>query len=210
MILVDQAQALEPSISAQIMELHHGGHHRAYVSNLNAAVQKVSALVEAKDVAEQIALQETIKFNGGGHINHSLFWKNLAPSSSQDADPASAPRLSERIVETWGSVDNFRAAFNAELLGIKGSGWGWLVVQSGAQKPWLRIVTTKDQDVPGTQDETPIIGIDMWEHAYYLQVRRRARDKLQRPLSNAALIPVPEREGCLRQEHLECGQLEDG
>ncbi|KAH8882291.1 manganese superoxide dismutase precursor [Thozetella sp. PMI_491] len=156
--------ALEPSISAQIMELHHSKHHQTYVTNLNKAMQSLADAVASSDVPNQIALQAAIKFNGGGHINHSLFWQNLSPASSADAQPAAAPGLVAEVEKTWGSLDQFRDTFSAALLGIQGSGWGWLV----KEKTGLRIITTKDQDPP-VAGEVPIFGVDMWEHAYYLQ-----------------------------------------
>lgn len=161
--------ALEPHISAQIMELHHSKHHQAYVTNLNKALEAHVAAVAANDVATQIALQQAIKFNGGGHINHSLFWKNLAPAGSDDAKVDAAKDLIAAIESTWGSLDSFKKTFSATLLGIQGSGWGWLV-REGSQQGRLRIVTTKDQD-PVVGGDVPIFGVDMWEHAYYLQVR---------------------------------------
>ncbi|XWW92781.1 hypothetical protein V2A60_000708 [Cordyceps javanica] len=156
--------ALEPSISKQIMELHHGKHHQAYVTNLNAALKSYAAA----DVAGQIALQQALKFNGGGHINHSLFWENLAPAGTPEADlagGAAAPTLAAALAQTWGSVDDFKKAFAAALLGLQGSGWGWLVKDA---RGGLRIITTKDQD-PVVGPEIPVFGVDMWEHAYYLQ-----------------------------------------
>jgi len=159
-------QALEPYISAQIMELHHTKHHAAYVANLNKALQSHVAAVTSSDIAAQIALQAAIKFNGGGHINHSLFWQNLTPPKSAEAKPDAAPSLTAEITKAWGSLDEFKKAFSAALLGIQGSGWGWLVKDAGAG---LRIVTTKDQD-PVVGGEVPVFGVDMWEHAYYLQV----------------------------------------
>jgi len=157
------------------MELHHSKHHRAYVDNLNAAVQQLSAAIEGQDVASQISLQEVVRFNGGGHLNHALFWESLTPASSAEAKMTSAPKLSARIAATWGSFETFQASFTAALLGIKGSGWGWLVSQASAEgPPGLRIVTTKDQDLPGTEADVPIFGVDMWEHAYYLQVKKPA------------------------------------
>lgn len=144
------------------MELHHSKHHQAYVTNLNSALQRYATA----SVPDQIALQAAIKFNGGGHINHSLFWQNLAPAnSSVTAMEASAPTLSAAISASWGSPETFKASFTSALMGIQGSGWGWLVKDGNA----LRIVTTKDQD-PIVGGEVPIFGVDMWEHAYYLQV----------------------------------------
>ncbi|KAK4041269.1 Manganese/iron superoxide dismutase [Parachaetomium inaequale] len=159
--------ALEPHISAQIMELHHARHHQAYVTNLNKALESHVAAVAAGDVAAQIALQQVVKFNGGGHINHSLFWKNLAPAGSEDASVAQAKGLVAEIEKTWGSFDGFKTAFSAALMGIQGSGWGWLVKEAG-NGAGLRIVTTKDQD-PVVGGDVPVFGVDMWEHAYYLQ-----------------------------------------
>ncbi|KAJ3531981.1 hypothetical protein NM208_g8641 [Fusarium decemcellulare] len=156
--------ALEPSISAQIMELHHSKHHQAYVTNLNAALKNYATATSTNDIAGQIALQSAIKFNGGGHINHSLFWENLSPSSSPDSKPESAPTLVVEITKTWGSFEAFQEAVKKVLLGLQGSGWGWLVKDAHG----LRLVTTKDQD-PVVGGEVPIFGIDMWEHAYYLQ-----------------------------------------
>lgn len=154
------------------MELHHSKHHQAYVTNLNKALFDLAAAVQANDIDKQITLQSAINFNGGGHINHSLFWQNLAPASSPEASrpEESAPSLLAEISQTWGSLDAFKQAFSAKLLTIQGSGWGWLVkvAGSGNRKP-LQIVTTKDQDpVPNTF--VPVFGVDMWEHAYYLQV----------------------------------------
>ncbi|KAL2018019.1 hypothetical protein VTK56DRAFT_1335 [Thermocarpiscus australiensis] len=159
--------ALEPHISAQIMELHHSKHHRAYVTNLNKALESHAAALAANDIAAQIALQQTIKFNGGGHINHSLFWKNLAPADTSETGLDAAKELVAAIEKTWGSFDSFKKAFSAALLGIQGSGWGWLV-REGGNGAGLRIVTTKDQD-PVVWGDVPIFGVDMWEHAYYLQ-----------------------------------------
>jgi len=166
------------------MELHHSKHHAAYVTNLNSALSSHIAAVASGDVASQIALQAAIKFNGGGHINHSLFWQNLAPAGTKEAAPDAAPSLSVEIEKTWGGVDGFKKAFGTALLGIQGSGWGWLV--KDPTNFGLRIVTTKDQD-PVVGGEVPIIGVDMWEHAYYLQVRHPA---------------LPSRTSVSRQDHV--------
>lgn len=146
------------------MELHHSKHHQTYVNNLNNALKTYAAATSSNDIPQQIALQSAIKFNGGGHINHSLFWENLTPATSPEADPKSAPALIGEINKVWGSLDSFKGAFNKALLGLQGSGWGWLVKDAQG----LRIVTTKDQD-PVVGGEVPIFGVDMWEHAYYLQ-----------------------------------------
>ena len=162
-------QALEPVISKQIMELHHQKHHQTYVANLNKALASHAEAFAAGDLPRQLGLQSAIRFNGGGHVNHSLFWANLAPPRSAETRPAeAAPKLSAAIDGAFGSMDKFRDRMNESLLGIQGSGWGWLVRTQAGTGP-LRIVTTKDQDVVAAED-VPIIGIDMWEHAYYLQV----------------------------------------
>ncbi|KAK0636127.1 superoxide dismutase [Bombardia bombarda] len=150
------------------MELHHSKHHQTYVTNLNRALESHHAAILANDIAAQIALQPVIKFNGGGHINHALFWQNLAPESDEGAKPDAAPSLVAEITKRWGSVDKFKENFSSALLGIQGSGWGWLVKEEGEGAGALRIITTQNQD-PVFSGEVPIIGVDMWEHAYYLQ-----------------------------------------
>ncbi|XXH05253.1 hypothetical protein Hte_011678 [Hypoxylon texense] len=158
--------ALEPSISKQIMELHHQKHHQTYITNLNKALE-VSAKAQSEGKLQDAAAQlGAIRFNGGGHINHSLFWEGLAPASSGDAKLSSAPKLAKAIENTWGDFDTFKKTFNAALLGIQGSGWGWLVKEAVTGQ--LRIVTLANQEAVVVGD-TPLFGVDMWEHAYYLQ-----------------------------------------
>jgi Fe-Mn family superoxide dismutase len=150
------------------MTLHHTKHHQTYVNNLNAAFASQATALSAQNIPELIGLQQKIKFNGGGHINHSLFWKNLAPyESAATKIESAAPTLNAAIEAQFGSVGDFIKTFNTVLLGIQGSGWGWLVADKIGGKGKLEIVTTKDQDpVTGA---VPIFGVDMWEHAYYLQ-----------------------------------------
>lgn len=151
------------------MELHHSKHHQAYVTNLNKALGDFQAAAKANDLDKQITLQSAINFNGGGHINHTLFWQNLTPASSPDTKPEAAKNLMAEINSTWGGVPAFKDAFSAKLLAIQGSGWGWLVKLEG--KDQLQIITTKDQD-PVPNAFVPVFGVDMWEHAYYLQVSK--------------------------------------
>ncbi|GAP89715.1 putative superoxide dismutase [Rosellinia necatrix] len=158
--------ALEPSISKQIMELHHDKHHQTYVTNLNKAVAASAEATAEGRLHDAAAQLSAIRFNGGGHINHSLFWEGLSPSSSPDAKPSAAPTLQVAIDSTWGSIDKFKATFGTALLGIQGSGWGWLVKEAGTGQ--LRIVTLANQEAVVVGD-TPLLGVDMWEHAYYLQ-----------------------------------------
>ncbi|KAI1469489.1 superoxide dismutase [Daldinia caldariorum] len=159
--------ALQPAISKQIMELHHTKHHQTYITSLNKALElyaKAQAESRLQDAAAQLP---AIRFNGGGHINHSLFWEGLAPSSSGDSRiDAVAPKLEAAIKRTWGTFAKFQEVFGAALLGIQGSGWGWLVKEAVTDQ--LRIVTLANQEAVVVGD-TPLVGVDMWEHAYYLQ-----------------------------------------
>ncbi|KAF9260390.1 manganese superoxide dismutase [Marasmius fiardii PR-910] len=165
--------ALEPYISQEIMTLHHTKHHQTYVNALNAAEQ---AYAKASTPKERIALQAALKFNGGGHINHSLFWKNLAPNKTKGGNGGvlNEGPLKKAIEEVWGSFDNFKGQFNTTTAGIQGSGWGWLGVNPQSKR--LEIVTTANQDPLLTH--TPVIGVDIWEHAFYLQYKNVKADYL--------------------------------
>lgn len=147
------------------MKLHHTKHHNTYVTNLNNALQAQINAISSNDIVGQLYNQRIINFHAGGHINHTLFWTNLAPASSSSAKTSSAPKLTAAINARWGSIDSFKEKFNAVLLGIQGSGWGWLVqdVESGG----LEIVTTRDQDIV-PKGKKPVFGVDFWEHAYYI------------------------------------------
>ncbi|KAG6328659.1 hypothetical protein ID866_10430 [Astraeus odoratus] len=153
--------ALEPYISEQIMKLHHTKHHQTYVNGLNAAEE---AYAKSTSTRERIALQSALKFNGGGHINHSLFWKNLSPADEHGGKLADGP-LKQALERDFGSVDEFKKKFNTATAAIQGSGWGWLGFNSTTKK--LEIVTTPNQDP--LISHTPILGVDIWEHAFYLQ-----------------------------------------
>lgn len=141
---------------------------KTYVTNLNNALKTLATAQRNNDILTQIQLQSAIKFHGGGHINHSIFWQNLAPPKSADASLAAAPKLSAAIEQTFGDLAAFKKKFSAALLAIQGSGWGWLVKYE-EENGRLGIVTTKDQDPIVGVGEVPIFGVDMWEHAYYLQ-----------------------------------------
>ncbi|KAF8876864.1 superoxide dismutase [Mn], mitochondrial [Infundibulicybe gibba] len=157
--------ALEPYISRQIMELHHKKHHQTYVNALNAAE---AAYAKASTPKERIALQAALKFNGGGHINHSLFWKNMAPPASEKKGHGGVLKdgpLKKAIEQTFGSLDNLKKEFNTATLGIQGSGWGWLGLNPNTKR--LEVTTTANQDP--LLSHVPIIGVDIWEHAFYLQ-----------------------------------------
>jgi Fe-Mn family superoxide dismutase len=162
--------ALEPYISEEIMRLHHTKHHQAYVGGLNAAEE---AYANADSTAKKIALQPALRFNGGGHINHSLFWTNLAPVSSGGGQLTSGP-LEKAFVRDFGSFDEFKKIFNTTTAAVQGSGWGWLGYHKFSRK--LEVVTTSNQDP--LLSHIPIIGIDVWEHAFYLQYKNVKPDYL--------------------------------
>lgn len=123
---VDDYGALEPAVSGKIMELHHKNHHQTYVNSFNDASEKLAAAQSKSDIAAQIALQPLVNFHGGGHVNHSLFWENLAPKSQGGGEPPSG-KLGDAIQTTFGGLDAFQGEFNKALAGIQGSGWAWLV-----------------------------------------------------------------------------------
>lgn len=158
----DDYGALEPSISGKIMELHHKNHHQTYVTSFNNFSEQLQAAESKSDIASQIALQPMINFHGGGHVNHSLFWENLAPKSQGGGEPPSGA-LSKAIDETYGSLDAFKGKFNTALAGIQGSGWAWLVKDT--QTGNIAIQTYANQD-PVVGRYQPLLGIDAWEHAY--------------------------------------------
>src|SRR5579872_3786027 len=160
--------ALAPFISADIQHLHHDAHHAAYVKNLNAALEKHSdwqsktieeILVSLDKLPEDI--KTTVRNNGGGHFNHSMFWKMMAPKKGQ----APQGTLLDKIQSSFGDFENFKKEFSQSAVKIFGSGWQWLVWDNGQ----LKLMSTPNQDSPISQDKTPILGLDVWEHAYYLQ-----------------------------------------
>ncbi|KIW77319.1 hypothetical protein AYO21_10393 [Fonsecaea monophora] len=161
--------ALEPAISGKIMELHHSKHHQTYVNSYNDAADKYAAAEAKDDIAAKIALQPLINFHGGGHVNHSLFWENLAPKNSGGGEPPSG-ELAKVIDTTYGSLEELKKKFNAALAGIQGSGWAWLVKDT--QTGNISIQTYANQD-PVVGRYKPLLGVDAWEHAYYLQYQNR-------------------------------------
>jgi Fe-Mn family superoxide dismutase len=176
--------ALEPHIDAMTMEIHHDKHHNAYVTNLNKAIAGNAAL-ESKTIEALITdfgsvpepIRAAVRNNGGGHANHSMFWKLLAPT------PGGAPtgKLADNLNAAFGSFDAFKEKLEAAGVGRFGSGWAWLVVNNGK----LEIVSTANQDSPlmgraiaGCEGK-PILGVDVWEHAYYLKYQNRRADYLK-------------------------------
>lgn len=167
--------ALEPNIDARTMEIHHGKHHQGYVNKLNAALEGHDGIA-AKSIEAILAdinsVPESIRTavinNGGGHANHSLFWQILSPSGGG----APAGSLAEAINATFGSFDQFKEAFTNEALGRFGSGWAWFGLADGK----IHVGSTKNQDSPIMMGHTPLLGIDVWEHAYYLHYQNRRPD----------------------------------
>ena len=144
------------------MELHHSKHHQTYVNSYNSATEQLAAATASESPSAQISLQPLINFHGGGHINHSLFWENLAPKNSGGGEPPSG-MLGKAIDQAYGGLDGLKKVMNAKLAGIQGSGWAWLVkdTETGA----LQVRTYANQD-PVVGQFKPLLGIDAWEHAY--------------------------------------------
>jgi Fe-Mn family superoxide dismutase len=157
--------ALAPHISAQIMELHHSKHHAAYVAGANTALEKLAEARDANDFANINRFQKDLAFHLGGHTNHSIFWKNLTPDSQERP----SGELASAIDEFFGSFDKFRAHFNAAALGLQGSGWAFLAWDAiGSQ---LIIEQLYDQQGNIAAGTTPLLMLDMWEHAFYLDYK---------------------------------------
>ncbi|KAG6374170.1 Manganese/iron superoxide dismutase [Boletus reticuloceps] len=152
------------------MKLHHTRHHQGYVNGLNAAEKSYT---ETSSTREKIALQSALKFNGGGHINHSLFWTNMSPADKDGGKLEDGP-LKQALEREFGSVEEFKKKFNATTAAVQGSGWGWLGYNASTKK--LELVTTANQDPLITH--VPIIGVDIWEHAFYLQYHNVKADYL--------------------------------
>jgi Fe-Mn family superoxide dismutase len=166
--------ALEPYIDKETMVLHHDKHHAAYVNNLNEAI-KGNGTIEKMSIEEILQnldsipeeIRTKVRNNGGGHYNHSLFWKFMTAKPSQPEE-----KLTQAIEATFGSLDTFKEKFTTCAISHFGSGWAWLVLDNGK----LNILDTSNQDSPLTDSKTPILGIDVWEHAYYLKYQNRRAD----------------------------------
>ncbi len=170
------ADALEPSIDKTTMEIHHGRHHKAYVDNLNKALESAPDLQNKsiEDLLRNIKsvpanIQTAVRNNGGGHANHSMFWEIMGPK----AGGAPTGDLAQAINSTFGGFDQFKAKIKENALGQFGSGWSWLVVGGDGK---LQAVKTPNQDSPYMDGHTPILGIDVWEHAYYLKYQNKRAD----------------------------------
>lgn len=168
--------ALEPNIDAQTMEIHHDKHHAGYVNNLNKALEGHADL-QGKTLEELLgsidslpeSIRTAVRNNGGGHANHSMFWQIMSPNGG--GEPTG--ELATAINNAFGSFDNFKTQFAAAGAGRFGSGWAWLLV---APDGTLSITSTPNQDSPLMEGKTPVLGIDVWEHAYYLKYQNRRPD----------------------------------
>jgi Fe-Mn family superoxide dismutase len=169
--------ALEPHIDAQTMQIHHGKHHATYVTNLNAALEKHPDL-QNKSAEELIKslnavpedIRTAVRNNGGGHVNHTMFWQIMGPGNGG----APSGQIADVIKNTFGGFDQFKEQLNKAGLGRFGSGWAWLVDHGGK----LAIESTANQDNPMMEGKKPILGVDVWEHAYYLKYQNRRADYL--------------------------------
>jgi Fe-Mn family superoxide dismutase len=172
------SDALEPYIDKMTMEIHHAKHHGAYVTNLNKALESAPALA-GKSIEELLAnncaavpenIRTAVRNNGGGHINHSMFWQIMGPKAG--GEPTG--KLAEAIKSTFGSFDQFKTKLTEAGMGRFGSGWAWLVSHAGK----LEIYSTANQDSPVMEGKHPIMGVDVWEHAYYLKYQNRRAEYL--------------------------------
>ena len=170
--------ALEPHIDKMTMEIHHGKHHNAYVTNLNKALESAPALA-GKTIEELLAnncaivpenIRTAVRNNGGGHINHSMFWKIMGPN----AGGPPIGNVAQAITGAFGSFDTFKEKFNAAGVGRFGSGWAWLLKTASG----VEIISTPNQDSPVMEGKNVVFGCDVWEHAYYLKYQNRRPDYL--------------------------------
>lgn len=169
------ANALEPHIDEETMNIHHGRHHAAYINNVNAALEGHDDL-SSKSIEDLISnmdaipenIRTAVRNNGGGHANHSLFWQVLSPNGGG----APSGELADAINSTFGSLDKFKEDFAKAGATRFGSGWAWLVVDNGN----LAVTSTPNQDSPLMEGKTPILGLDVWEHAYYLKYQNKRPD----------------------------------
>lgn len=168
--------ALEPHIDARTMEIHHGKHHAGYVKKTNSALESAPDL-QGKSIEQLLAdlgalpegIRTAVRNNGGGHANHSQFWPAMSPDGGGEPDGA----LASAIESAFGGFAAFQDAFSSTAGGRFGSGWGWLVLDGSKQ---LKVLSTPNQDSPISDGLTPLLGIDVWEHAYYLHYQNRRAD----------------------------------
>lgn len=167
--------ALEPYIDAKTMEIHYSKHHQGYVDNLNKALEQYSEWqrLEVEEILKKLNeipenIRQQVRNNGGGHYNHSLFWEIMGPKSQVKTEPEG--ELRKEIEKTFGSFNDFKELFNKTAVSRFGSGWGWLSLNKGGI---LEIHSTPNQDPPILEGLVPVMGVDVWEHAYYLKYQNR-------------------------------------
>ena len=171
--------ALEPYIDAKTMEIHYTGHHQAYVNNLNTALQNYPELqnLSLEDLIKNLdklpeKIRTEVRNNGGGHLNHSMFWIMMTKNSSLEP----IGQLETEIKKIWGTFEAFKEEFSNTAKKVFGSGWAWLAFDKSGK---LTIASTSNQDTPISQDSQPILGLDVWEHAYYLKYQNKRVDYIQ-------------------------------
>lgn len=170
--------ALEPHIDARTMEIHHTKHHQTYTTKLNDALGKCSSEIQNKDIVDILSdlnkipqeLRGAINFNGGGYDNHKLFWNNMKPNGG--GEPGGA--VADAINASFGNFADFKTKFSSTTAVIQGSGWGWLVLNPSSSK--VEYVAMSNQDSPRTKGLVPLLGLDVWEHAYYLNYQNKRPD----------------------------------
>ena len=171
-------KALEPHIDARTMEIHHTKHHQKYTDGMNAALEKLSSELQNKDITEILSnlsqvpddVKGALNFNGGGYDNHKLFWNNMKPSGGGEAGGS----IADAINSSFGSFASFKDTFSKNTAVIQGSGWGWLVYNSESSK--VEYKAMPNQTSPRTEGLIPLLGLDVWEHAYYLKYQNKRPD----------------------------------
>ncbi len=170
--------ALEPILTGEILEIHHKKHHQKYVNEYNANVQELLKKIYTQDIAGSQKLCEKVAFNGGGHVTHSWYWENLAPMDNGGGIlPDNRSPLTQKVLDSFGSYETLISKFNEKSEKIQGSGWGWLAYNPVTKG--LSIEETKDQDHIVTCGLVPLLTVDVWEHAYYLQYKNLRPDYLK-------------------------------
>jgi len=161
--------SLEPVITKEMLEIHHDKHHRAYVNNLNEVLKKYHEAEQKQDAEKMIKLQDAIQFNGGGHINHSIFWQILTPIKNKGGQIDQDFEIFKAIEKDFSSFEKFQETLSSESIAIQGSGWGWLGYNKQTKN--LVIQTCQNHDLISSQGIFPVFCIDVWEHAYYLKYK---------------------------------------
>lgn len=170
--------ALEPHVDAQTMEIHHTKHHQAYTNGLNTALESLSAELQNMELTKLLSsldkvpenVRGAVNFHGGGYDNHALFWNNMKPNGG--GEPGGS--VADAITSSFGGFANFKEKFTKDTGAIQGSGWGWLVYNPQSKK--VEFTTMPNQTSPRTKGLTPLLGLDVWEHAYYLKYQNRRPD----------------------------------